>query len=310
MNNVCDREAVNNMSMQEVFRPDFLSADKADRSLLADTNSIASGAKGNEGDNYPVAIAMLGRFQLLLDGEPCDFGRKAPRRPLELLKLIVAQGGREVSISRLISLMWPEAEGDNAAGSFDATLHRLRKILNDKRIIVLRDGKISLDRRYCWVDVWVFERLVDGVRRVLRSVPAGDRQDEFLDVYSGEMMKLYQGHFLSGEEVTAWSVSTSERLRYKYIHALIETGRYWESHGNWERAIECYQKGIDVDDLVEVFYQRLMNCYLETERLSESMMVYRRCRQVMSVVLGLQPEGATGVLYSRVKAARVSVQSA
>jgi LuxR family maltose regulon positive regulatory protein len=41
----------------------------------------------------PVTIFTLGRFSLLINGEPADFGRKAPKRPLELLKVIIAQGG-------------------------------------------------------------------------------------------------------------------------------------------------------------------------------------------------------------------------
>jgi DNA-binding SARP family transcriptional activator len=101
-----------------------------------------------------------------------------------------------------------------------------------------------------------------------------------------------------------------ERLRHKFIHHLIEIGRFWESHGDWGQAIECYRKGIDVDDLVEVFYQRLINCYLKTNRLSEGMLVYRRCCQTLSVVLGLQPEAETESLYRALRNARPGKQSA
>ena len=64
-----------------------------------------------------------------------------------------------------------------------------------------------------------------------------------------------------------------------------------------EQAIRCYQKGIDPDDLVEVFYQRLMNCYLQTYRLSEGLSIDRRCRGTLSIMPGLQPEPETESLY-------------
>ena len=100
-----------------------------------------------------------------------------------------------------------------------------------------------------------------------------------------------------------------ERLRSKYIHHLLEVGRYMEKHGYWEQAMHCYRKGIDVDDLVEVFYQRLMVCCLATRRLSEGLSVYRRCSQVLSITLGLPPESESESLYRSLKDARLEKRS-
>ena len=257
----------------------------------------------------PVTIFTLGRFSLLINGQPADFGRKFPKRPLELLKAILAQGGREISLSRLTLLLWPDVDGDKAMRSFDTSLHRLRKILSHDGVLVLRDGKLSLDARYCWVDVWVFERLLGEARRLLRNT-ANSNQVCLLEGLTENLLALYQDHFLVREEVTGWSVSMRERLRHKFIHHLIELGRFWETHGEWEQAIECYRKGIDVDDLVEVFYQRLMSCYLNTNRLSEGMLIYRRCRQTLSIMLSLQPEPETESLYLALRNARPGKQSA
>ena len=143
----------------------------------------------------PVTIFTLGRFSLLINGQPADFGRKFPKRPLELLKAIIAQGGREISISRLTVMIWPDVDGDKATRSFDTTLHRLRKILNHDRVLVLRDGKLSLNARYCWVDVWAFERLLGESRRLLRN--AGDsNQVCLLEGLTENLLSLYQNHFL------------------------------------------------------------------------------------------------------------------
>ena len=70
-----------------------------------------------------VSVFTLGRFSLLLNGKPAEFGRKAPQRPLELLKAIIALGGREVSSTSLMSALWPDVDGDVAQRSFDTTLH-------------------------------------------------------------------------------------------------------------------------------------------------------------------------------------------
>lgn len=256
-----------------------------------------------------ISVFTLGRFSLLLNGKPAEFGRKVPRRPLEMLKMMVALGGREISTTSLISALWPDADGDVAQRSFDTTLHRLRKTVGDSRILMLKDGKLSLDGRYCWVDVWSFERLLGQSHRLLRRDVTG-KQVFILERLTENLVDLYQGHFLAKEDLTSWTVSMHERLRSKYIHHLLEVGRYMENHGYWEQAIFCYRKGIDVDDLVEVFYQRLMFCYLATRRLSEGLSVYRRCRQVLSITLGLHPEPETESLYRSLRESRLEKQSA
>ena len=42
---------------------------------------------------WPVRICTLGQFAILRDGNTVQFGRKAPRRVLAVLKYLVAQGG-------------------------------------------------------------------------------------------------------------------------------------------------------------------------------------------------------------------------
>jgi two-component SAPR family response regulator len=256
-----------------------------------------------------VRIYTLGRFSLLLHGQPARFGRKTPHRPLELLKAVIACGGRDISLSMLTSALWPDSDGDDAKRAFDTTLFRLRKILGDDRVIILREGRVSLDSRYCWTDVWAFERLLGRLNRI-RNLDTAGREALALEQLTEQLLALYQDHFLACEDMTSWSVSLRERLRSKYIHNLLETGRYWESHGFWEKALSCYQRGLEIDDLIEVFYQRLMVCYRKLRRYSEGMATYRRCSRVLAVKLGLQPETETEILNNELRHARVSKQSA
>jgi DNA-binding SARP family transcriptional activator len=258
---------------------------------------------------WPLRIFTLGRFDLLQQGQPLDYGRKVPHRPLVFLKTLIALGGRDISSASIASALWPEADGDNSQRSFDTTLHRLRKMLADDRLLILRDGKVTLNSRHCWVDVWAFERLLGKMQRI-RSRDTTGREAYKLDELMQRIVTLYQDHFLAKEEVASWSVSMRERLRSKFIHGLLEMGRYWEARAFWDKAIQCYQRGLEVDDLIEVFYQRLMLCTLQAQRISEGMAAYRRYRHILSIVLGLQPEPETESIYLSLKKARLHKQSA
>jgi DNA-binding SARP family transcriptional activator len=101
-----------------------------------------------------------------------------------------------------------------------------------------------------------------------------------------------------------------ERMRSRFIHLMVESGHYWEQRAEWNRALACYRKGLETDDLIEEFYQRSMRCYLALDRISEGMAAYRRCRQILSVVLGLRPEPRTEKMYASLKQARIQQQFA
>jgi LuxR family maltose regulon positive regulatory protein len=244
-------------------------------------------------------IYTLGRFSLVRNGEPLRHARKAPGKPLALLKALIAMGGRQVGAANLASILWPDKEGDLAQQAFETTLHRLRKHLGDDSYLLLEDGHLTLNSERVWVDVWEFERHLTLLRLAIsHDNPCGCHADVHL--YAERTMRLYQGHFLGRDDATCWSVSLQERLRNKYIHCMIALGAFWEQHGLPGHAILCYQKGIEVDDLIETFYQRLMICLDQTGRQPEAVATYRQCRHILSVVLGLTPMKETRDIYQNI----------
>jgi len=250
-----------------------------------------------EGDDiWPVWIQSLGVFSLTLNRKAVSFGSDSERQVLEFLKALIAFGGIEVSPGDLASAFWSQADGTVAQRSVDTLLRILRDTLGEECVRVSPDGEISLVPDYCWVDVWEFERMLAMTRRILSRDFTGKDAGRF-ELLSSRLLDLYQGHFLTGEDATSWSVSQRERLRSKFITHLLDAGRYWESCELWDRAIACYQRGLEVDDLIEDLYRRLMVCHLETHNIGEGLSVYERCRNVLSVVLGLQPEPETEVLH-------------
>jgi DNA-binding SARP family transcriptional activator len=74
-------------------------------------------------------------------------------------------------------------------------------------------------------------------------------------------------------------------------------GYYWEKMGQWEKAINCYQKGLEIDDLAEEFYQHLMICHRHLGLRSEALAVYHHCCKILSATLGIEPSPETKVIY-------------
>ncbi|HEY4371943.1 MAG TPA: BTAD domain-containing putative transcriptional regulator [Burkholderiales bacterium] len=257
---------------------------------------LAPPAREVEAWPWPVKIYTLGHFRVVIDGEPLTFNGKAQKKPLELLKALVALGGRDVDFPMLVELLWPDAEDARKSG--EMTLSRLRKLLGRAEAVQIADGKLALNPALVWVDAEAFEDLLQPLPQgslTLRMQGAGGTPCD-REARAAAALALYRGHFLGHEPPVQWAQSMADRLRAKYLRQVLETGRGWESLC-WDQAAQIYERGIEMDNLAEEFYQRLMVCHRERGSLTDAIRVYRRCRDNLSIILGIAPSPQTTALY-------------
>jgi LuxR family transcriptional regulator, maltose regulon positive regulatory protein len=239
---------------------------------------------------WPIKIFTMGRFEILNDGASIKYSRKTQRRPLELLKLMIARGGQHVSQQLLADALWPEAEGDAAEQAFATTLHRLRKLLGSEESIELRGGLVSLNSGACWIDVWAFEALLT------QSEKSSDDQD-----YIGlttRAVSLYQGTFLPN--FTSAEVFRA-RLKQKYIAATAKLAEDCERRGNTEKAIEQLEASLKIESAAEALYVPLMRALSRLGRRRQALDAYERYRANVLLPLGLAPSREIEELYHAVK---------
>jgi DNA-binding SARP family transcriptional activator len=240
---------------------------------------------------WPIKIYALGHFSVLIDDAPVRFSRRTQQRSLDLLQALLAFGGTGVSVSALTEALWPDGEGDTAYHAFESVLYRVRQLFGTPGALVLTGGKLSLDPRYCWVDVWAFERQLEAGR--------SDGADSELNLQ--RVKRLYRGHFLEHELDKPWALATRDALREKFLSSIHAAAKSYETKKRWQEAAAIYQRGIELDNLAEGLYRGLMTCHRELGDHAEALKAYRRCRELLSVVLGVQPTAQTQALYHNLK---------
>jgi LuxR family transcriptional regulator, maltose regulon positive regulatory protein len=223
---------------------------------------------------WPLAVRTLGEFALARHGEPLVSKGKAQKKPLELLKALIAHGGRNVDAAMLTAVVWPDAEGDDAKTSFDSNLYRLRKLVDIDGALQLAEGKLSLNPDVVWLDVWAFEAALDA-----NEVTAA--------------LGLYRGHFLGLESPAPWTLPARDRLQARLVRAVLAAGEALEASRNWTAARALYQRALEVDNLAEAVYRRLMVCLRESGDPAGALTAYRRCRELLSIVLNRAPAPET-----------------
>jgi ATP/maltotriose-dependent transcriptional regulator MalT/DNA-binding SARP family transcriptional activator len=238
---------------------------------------------------YGARIYTLGRFAVFRDGLPVIFEGRTHKKPLDLVKALIALGGTDVAEQRLCDALWPGAEGDAARASLKMALHRLRSIVGHETIIV-RESKLSLDSDSCWADVWAFERLANRLIEGGDALPAVERAD-----IGERMFALYRGPFL-GDEEGGFALLVRERLRGKWVRAIAALAGQLQREGRLDEALVWYERGLGVEPLSEPFYQGQMRACLSLRRAAEGLAAYERARKILASQLQVSPSPDTETL--------------
>jgi len=248
-------------------------------------------------NDFPIRIYTLGQFNIFKCNGNSEQGsvlnRKGQHKPIEMLKALIALGGRDVGETRLSEALWPDTDGDVAHSAFSVTLHRLRKMIGHNAL-QLSDSRLSLNPNVCWVDVWACEQLINQVQReLMKNSFASENAKQLMEA----ALFLYNGPFLGCEDEQAWFLMFRDRIHHKIIRTLIGLCQHLEKHQQCLLALDYYHKGIELEPLAEEFYFRLMKCYATHGRKSEAASVYLRCARVLESTLGVSASTKTRELY-------------
>jgi len=191
---------------------------------------------------WPVKIFTLGGFQIQVDDKPLVFTGKVQKRPLALLKALIALGGKDVRPEVFEDLLWPEADGDMARIAFKTALSRLRKLLGKERTVELREGKLCLDRQSVWLDTWALENLAERTSRLSESgdPPKAEEVEELASL----ALHLYQGRFLIGDD-ESWITPYRERFKNKFLKTIKNLGEMLRDAGETRKAVSFYELAME-----------------------------------------------------------------
>ncbi len=240
---------------------------------------------------YPLKIRTLGTFEILINDEALVFSSKEQKKPLELLKALIACGGQNVPRERLTDALWPDSDGDLALKSFEMTLSRLRRLLGKDDVILSRARHLSIDARLCWVDSLALEQLMNRIQ---------DTPDEQVMPLCAKAIKLYRGPFLAADAGLHSVVVKRETLKNRLLRVIMRAGRQHEQAADWEAAARQYEVGIETDSLAEEFHRNLMICQRNLGNHAAAVKTYNRCCSLLRAELGIEPSPATTAVYSSI----------
>lgn len=239
-----------------------------------------------------LTIFTLGRFNIVRDGQPLRFSSKKPRVPLNLLKALIAFGGRNVPVERLCDALWPDSEGNAAAQALATTLSRLRELVGASTI--RRHGsQLTLDSETCWVDCWVLERLLNS---------SAQREPALFP----EVVRLYQGPFLDSEDDVGWLIPTRSRLHARLVRFFESCARTLEEAGRYNDALDVLLRGLEIDRTNEELVRGLVRAYEALDRRVDGVVAYNRWYTTLKRLADVEPSPRTRQTYQSLLGPQVS----
>ncbi len=255
---------------------------------------------------WPVKVYTLGEFRVVMAGtKSLEPHGKPQQKPLLLLKLLIALGHKDTPEEKIIDYLWPDAEGDLAHKSCEITCLRLRRIIGDKAIRV-SGGLVSLDEKHCWTDLKSIMQVMEQAESLWKSGVKTGVEAEAVSLSKKAMdltqkaIGLHKGDFLPSDPLQPWAMAARERTKNRLLGLVTKAGKYLMRAGQFEAAVEMFEKGLELDNLVEELYQNLMLCQITLGRRGEAARAYEKCRKALSETLGLNPSPTTEKIYKSI----------
>jgi hypothetical protein len=185
---------------------------------------------------WPVEVRAFGGLEIRIDSQLCQPDRKAQHRVLDLLRLLVAEGGQDVRAERIADTLWPDSEGDAAMTNVRGTVKRLRDLLGHPDTVRVFDGKIGLNPRLVWTDVRALRELVD----TLDAQPGGAAVDDDGPTLAFD---LYRAPLLESEHGDALD-SARARQRRQFARVVSVLVRRARDRGQEARAADLLERAL------------------------------------------------------------------
>jgi DNA-binding SARP family transcriptional activator len=224
-----------------------------------------------------VAIQLLGRFSVAVDGVPISGDAWRSRRAADVVKLLALAPAHRMHRAQVMEALWPESDPQASGTNLRKALHFARLAAGDEQAIVVEGGVLVL-----WPDARVetdVERFEAAARRAL------DGEDE---AFCRSAADLYRDELLPDDRYESWLVEPRGRLRRRYLDVL--------------RAGALWHRLTEEDPTDERAARALMRAHLDAGERREAIRCFERLREALRDQLGVGPDRATVALYEEVLA--------
>ncbi len=247
--------------------------------------------------SWPVMIALLGNFRLLLAGVLVPIRPGGKREAL--LAHLALQHDRRVPRERLVQALWPASELALGLNSLNNLVYKLNRFLGPAlqgaAAVLHEEGYYRLNvKAGIGVDVACFDLLAE----------AGDQQMQAGNATAAlvsyrRAAELYRDDLALASN--AQTVVERERLRARYLALLAQLGDHSYHAGDYDTCLEYVWRLLARDPYREDAHRLVMRCYVQRGERAAALRQYQVCVSLLHAEFDAAPEPATVALFQQIR---------
>ncbi len=244
-----------------------------------------------------IRLHTLGRTDLQenVAGRAISSVLAQPKRLALLAYLALAGPGRFRRRDTLVSMFWPEQDGERARGALRQALRFLRSELGSEVLVNRGDEEIGVDPAVLQCDVCEFESACDESAWV-----------RALELYSGTLL---DGVFIAdaSPEFDRWLEDERARIRRRAVQAAWALVEAAERSGDRAAAVPLARRAAELSPDDEAGVRRLMRILDGRGDRAGALSVYEEFRRRLAADYGARPAPETEAVIAAIRAREVQV---
>ncbi|MGH7467914.1 MAG: BTAD domain-containing putative transcriptional regulator [Longimicrobiales bacterium] len=227
---------------------------------------------------------------LTIEAGPGEGSAPSPgRRRLALLALLAASGPRGITREKILGILWPETDEEQARHTLSQTLYLLRRETGRE-----------------WVSGTILLRLHDSIASDVgqfQDALGANRLENAAELYTGTFL---EGFYLAGAaEFERWVEETRSRLRFAAIKTLETLARQAVERGNFVAAAAWWQRLCELDPFSATYATGRIRTLIALGDASAALRYAQEHELHVRRELGTEPDPAIGELITGLQSPRV-----
>lgn len=241
-----------------------------------------------------MTINLFGSLRISFEGHPVTTVNTSRLR--SLIAYLILHGDTLQPRERLAFLLWPASSESQARTNLRQLLHHLKRALPAECNFLVTDHFSVGWRRdaQCAVDVVDFQVAIAEARS------ARTRNDHTCEIRSlTNAAKLYEDDLLP-DLYDDWLTPLRDEYRKRVSEVLQRLTTLFEEQKEYAAAIQCAERLMAVDPLVESHHQVLIRLHEANHDRSSALRAYHQCMKLLRRELGVEPGPVTQALFERI----------
>jgi len=236
-----------------------------------------------------IQVQMLGRFDIIADGDSVLYYLGNSAKSIQLIKFLILKKGAPILSSDLIDIFWSEVEKcSNPENALKTMVSRIRSNLC-RADPSFKNCIVSDNKAYFWnpeiiceVDVFAFEALYEELREV--KILDADTRSKFVQALS-----MYTGDLAYTSSGADWIVSHSLYLRQLYFKTVYHFIDLLKDLNDLEMIVHTCRAALDIDTFDEQLNLEMMTALKNGGQNHAALLQYRHITSVYYKYLGVEP---------------------